>query len=148
MKIGASGSMVLSRLDDVRIVELPCHRRADGEVVVAEAATGVPFAIARLFILRAPQGAARGRHAHRLCSQFMICVHGAIDIDVDDGAARQTFMLDRGDRALLVPPMIWNRVAFRDANSVVAVLCDRIYEADDYVRDYDAFVRLRGGIST
>lgn len=147
MKTGSKG-LIFSRLDDVRIVELPRHSRVDGEVVVAEAATGMPFTIARLFTLRAPQGVERGRHAHRRCSQFMICVHGAVDIAVNDGATRRAFTLDRGDHALLVPPMIWNTVVFREANSVVAVLCDRAYEADDYVRDYDAFMRLRGGIST
>ena len=50
--------MQLSRLADVRLVELPRHIRDDGEVVVAEGGTGVPFAIARLFVLRAPEGAA------------------------------------------------------------------------------------------
>jgi hypothetical protein len=138
--------LVFTHLDDMCVVELPRHARADGEVVVAEAATGVPFAIARLFTLRAPQGAERGKHAHRLCSQFMICVHGAVDIAVDDGAGRRAFSLDRGDRALLVPPMIWNTVHFREAQSVVAVLCDRPYEAVDYIHDYDVFVRARKGL--
>jgi dTDP-4-dehydrorhamnose 3,5-epimerase-like enzyme len=140
--------VLFSQLEDVRVVELPRYARADGEVVAAEAATGVPFTIARLFTLRAPQGVERGKHAHRLCSQFMICAHGAVDIAVDDGTTRRTFLLDRGDRALLVPPMIWNTVHFREAQSVVAVLCDRPYEAADYIREYDAFLRARKGIDT
>jgi len=136
-----------SRLEDVRVVELPCHARSDGAVVVAEAAAEVPFAMARLFTLRAPQGAERGNHAHRLCSQFMICVHGVVDVAVDDGTTRRTFVLDRGDRALLVPPMIWTTVIFKEAQSVVAVLCDRPYEAADYLSDYGVFSRLRRGDS-
>jgi len=138
-------AMMLSRLADVRPIELPCHRREDGEVVVAEAATGVPFAIVRLFVLRAPQGAERGHHAHKLCSQFIICSNGAVDVVLDDGGARQVFTLDRSNSALLVPPMIWNTVVFRAPETVVSVLCDRPYEADDYVRDYAEFKRLREG---
>jgi UDP-2-acetamido-3-amino-2,3-dideoxy-glucuronate N-acetyltransferase len=134
-----------TRLADVRTIDLPRHRRDDGEVVVAEAAAEVPFAIARLFVLRAPQGAERGKHAHRLCSQFMICSNGAVDIVLDDGVARQTFVLDRSNLALLVPPMIWNTVVFRAPDSVVAVLCDRPYEAGDYVPDYAEFNRLKEG---
>jgi hypothetical protein len=129
----------------LKVVELPRHVREDGEVVVAEAATGVPFAIARLFVLRAPQGAERGHHAHRICSQFMICSNGIVDIVLKDGDAQRTFVLDRSDRALLVPPMIWNTVVFRAPQSVVSVLCDRPYEAADYIRDYDEFLRLRQG---
>jgi len=138
-------AMMLSRLADVRPIELPCYRRDDGEVVVAEAATGVPFAIARLFVLRAPQGAERGHHAHKLCSQFIICSNGVVDVALDDGAARQVFRLNRSNRALLVPPMIWNTVIFRAPETVVSVLCDRPYEADDYVRDYVEFKCLREG---
>jgi dTDP-4-dehydrorhamnose 3,5-epimerase-like enzyme len=137
--------MMLSRLADVRAIELPCHRRENGEVVVAEAATGVPFAIARLFVLRAPQGAERGHHAHKLCSQFIICSNGAVVVVLDDGTARQVFTLDRSNCALLVPPMIWNTVVFRAPETVVSVLCDRPYEPDDYVRDYVEFKRLREG---
>lgn len=132
-------------VSDARFIELPRHAREDGEVVVAEATGHVPFAIARLFVLRAPESAARGDHAHRLCSQFMICSNGAIDIVLDDGSAKQTFTLDRSNRALLVPPMIWNTIIFRAPQTVVSVLCDRPYEADDYVRDYAEFKRLRQG---
>ena len=140
--------MSLSCLADVRIIDLPRHVRDDGEVVVADSATTVPFAIARLFTLRAPSGAERGKHAHRRCSQFMICSDGAVDVLLDDGAARQTFVLDRSNRALLVPPMIWNTVLFRMPHSVVSVLCDRPYEAEDYVRDYHDFMHLREEVRT
>jgi hypothetical protein len=50
------------------LIELPRHARADGEVIVDEAAAQVPFRIERMFALAAPAGAKRGRHAHRLCS--------------------------------------------------------------------------------
>ena len=140
-----TAAMQLSRLADVRTVDLPRHARDDGEVVVAKSPNGVPFAIVRLFVLRAPQGAERGHHAHRLCSQFMICSNGAVDVVLDDGAARQIFTLDRSNRALLVPPMIWNTVLFRAPQSVVSVLCDRPYEAEDYVRDHGEFTRLKQG---
>jgi UDP-2-acetamido-3-amino-2,3-dideoxy-glucuronate N-acetyltransferase len=140
-------SAAMSRIDDVHIIHLPRHVRADGEVVVAEAATSVPFTIARLFVLRAPQGADRGKHAHRLCSQFIICVHGAVEVIVDDAVMRKSFALDRSNLALLVPPMIWNTVVFRGANSIVAVLCDRPYEADDYISDYAAFASQKKGTS-
>jgi UDP-2-acetamido-3-amino-2,3-dideoxy-glucuronate N-acetyltransferase len=138
-------AMLLSSLDQVRLIDLPRHVRDDGEVVVAEAATGVPFAMARLFVLRAPPGVERGDHAHKRCSQFMFCSNGAVDVVLNDGVAEKTFTLDCSNRALLVPPMIWNTIVFRAPNSVVAVLCDRPYEAEDYVRDYAEFRRLKQG---
>jgi hypothetical protein len=138
-----TGETVLPTAADLRVIELPRHARADGELIVAESLAAVPYAISRMFTLRAPAGAKRGVHAHRLCSQFMLCVRGVIDVVCDDGRERRTFTLDRGNLALLVPPKIWNIVTFQQADSVLVVLCDRPYEADDYIRDYEEFLSFR-----
>lgn len=127
----------------VRFIDLPCYRADAGELVVAEAAAQVPFRIARMFTLSAPSAAVRGKHAHRLCSQFMLCVHGAIDITCTNGYEQQTFTLNRCDRALLVPAGNWNVVTFRQPNSILVVLCDRPYEEHDYIRDYHEFLAFR-----
>ncbi len=142
---GANETMTAKLFDlrDVRTIDLPRHARNDGEVVIAESGDSVPFAIARVFTVTAPREAERGKHAHRLCSQFMICVHGTVDVVCDDGGNRRSFALDRSNLALLVPPTIWSTLTYRYANSVVAVLCDRPYEKDDYVRDYAEFVAMR-----
>lgn len=132
-------------VSDARLLELPHHAREDGEVVVAEVMAHVPFTIARLFTVRAPLDTQRGKHAHRRCTQFMICVHGAIEIVCDDGSGKCAFTLNRGNLALHVPPGIWNTVIFHKEDSVLAVLCDRSYEEEDYIRDYDAFISFRQG---
>jgi dTDP-4-dehydrorhamnose 3,5-epimerase-like enzyme len=138
----------MCQLSDARLIDLPLHARADGEVVVAEAAAQVPFRIERMFALAAPAGTKRGRHAHRLCSQFMICVSGAVDVVCEDGSKRNTFGLNRRNQALLVPPGLWNTVEFRQNESVLIVLCDRVYEADDYIRDYAEFLSFRESVRT
>jgi hypothetical protein len=95
-----------------------------------------------MFIVRAPGKAERGRHAHRLCTQLMVCAHGAVDIICEDGKEERRFALHRGSVALFVPPTIWTTVLFRDAGALV-VLCDRGYEADDYIRDHSEFLAMR-----
>jgi dTDP-4-dehydrorhamnose 3,5-epimerase-like enzyme len=133
----------MNQIDDVCLIALPRHARADGDVVVAEAAAQLPFRIERVFVLTAPVGAERGRHAHRLCSQFMICVNGTVDVVCEDGSKQKTFRLDRRDMALLVPSGLWNTIEFRQDDSVLIVLCDRLYEEHDYIRDYTQFVAFR-----
>ncbi len=123
-----------------RLIDLPCFHEENGDLVVAEAAVHVSYAVARMFTITAHAGAVRGKHAHRRCSQFMLCVNGAVDVACDDGCGQKTFTLDRGNKALLVPPGIWAVVTFRQAGSVVAVLCDRPYEEHDYIRDYAEFL--------
>jgi dTDP-4-dehydrorhamnose 3,5-epimerase-like enzyme len=129
-------------LSDITLCDLPRHVRDDGEVVVAEGGQ-VPFTIARLFVVRAPRGATRGQHAHRRCTQMMICVNGALDIECDDGSRKKTFTLDRGNLALILPPSIWASLVFRKPDSALAVLCDRPYEEHDYIRDYQEFSAMR-----
>jgi WxcM-like, C-terminal len=108
-------------------------------LVVTEAGEHVPFhRIQRMFMIVALAGAKRGRHAHRLCSQFMLCVKGsAVDVVCDDGMDRKTFSLDHPELALFVPPGLWIEIdARQNAESVLIVLCDRLYEEHDYIRNY------------
>lgn len=70
----------------------------------------------------------------------MICVSGAVDVVCEDGSNKSTFALSRRNQAVLVPPVLWNSVEFRQNESVLIVLCDRVYEADDYIRDYAEFL--------
>jgi dTDP-4-dehydrorhamnose 3,5-epimerase-like enzyme len=73
----------------------------------------------------------------------MICVSGAVSVVCEDGRTQKSFVLDRGDLALLVPPGLWNTVRFQQTGSVLVVLCDRLYEAEDYIRDYGEFLSFR-----
>jgi dTDP-4-dehydrorhamnose 3,5-epimerase-like enzyme len=133
----------LGTIARIRLIELPRYARDDGEIVVAQAFDQVPFTMARVFTLTAPRGARRGEHAHRRCTQFMLCVHGAVDVLCDDSRDQEVFTLDRNNLALLVPPTIWNTVIFKEERSVVMVLCDRLFEEADYLREYDEFVAFR-----
>lgn len=139
----SANSTNLRKLDDVCLITLPEHSRDDGCVIVAEGHVHVPFSIARMFVLRAPAGARRGNHAHKLCTQFFLCVGGVVDVVCDDGCEQRTLTLERDNKALIVPPTIWNTVVFREAHSAVVVLCDRVYEAHDYLHDYSEFLAFR-----
>lgn len=137
-------SVGLATVEQLRVSDLPCHRDADGgEITVMETGAAVPFVMARAFSTRAPKGTVRGRHAHRQCSQFMIASNGSIDVRCDDGRRTAEFRLDRADSGLLVPPGIWAEVKLTSDHAVLLVLCDRGYEARDYIRDYDEFKTYR-----
>lgn len=136
--------MIGTTVDNVRELVLPRHVQADGELVVLEQGVAVPFAVVRLFIVRAEEGAVRGRHAHRACTQLLVCVQGVTDVECDDGRGKRHFVLDSGFKGLLIPPGIWASETYRDG-AILCVLCDRPYESDDYVRVYEDFLGLRAG---
>lgn len=135
-------------ISSVRLTKLPHHFENNGDLVVMEGMNTVPFAIARVFVVRAPTGAVRGQHAHRVCAQFLTCPSGAVEVLCDDGRETVTFVLDHPNIGLLVPPSIWARQTYRDPNSALTVLCDQPYDAADYIRDYNAFKVFRNEFSS
>ena len=88
-------------------------------------------------------GVYRGQHAHRDCTQFLICSHGAVEVLCDDGSEVTSFILDRPEIGLLIPPSIWAQQSYLVDNSVLTVLCDRPYEPNDYIRNYDEYKEYR-----
>ena len=129
----------MSSIKHVRYCPLPFEFAENGELVFIEGSTHVPFSITRVFMVSAPMGAVRGKHAHKNCSQFMICSHGAVDVSCDDGVNTATYTLNKPNIGLLVPPGIWAQQLYLSERSVLTVLCDRIYEREDYIRNYEEF---------
>jgi len=129
----------LNPISAVNLIKLAYHCEDNGDLVVAEEITHVPFAIARVFVVRAPAGAIRGQHAHKACAQFLTCPIGKVEVLCDDGLDAVTYILDQPDVGLLVPPGIWAQQTYQVSGSVLTVLCDRPYEAQDYIRDYGEF---------
>lgn len=134
---------MLSKVDELAVVKLPHHFEDNGDLIVIERSINIPFSIVRVFVVRAPQGAVRGQHAHKACSQFLTCPNGIVEIVCDDGTNKETFMLDHPNTGLLIPPGIWAQQTYKTYGAVLTVLCDRLYEADDYIRDYKDFKEYR-----
>jgi dTDP-4-dehydrorhamnose 3,5-epimerase-like enzyme len=130
---------MLKTVVDIALTDLPRHTREDGSLVPLELGRNLPFAVSRIFFVLAVDGAVRGRHAHRQCSQLFLCPNGTIDVECDDGERKIHFRLEKPNQALLVPPGIWASETYRGGNSILTVLCDRPYEEDDYLRDYGQF---------
>ncbi len=136
-------SDALHSLYDLRLIELPLFASDSGDLVVMEGGAEVPMDIARVFTIKARDGVRRGRHAHKRCAQMVSCLNGAVDVTCEDGVDKRTFRLDRADRGLYIPPSIWVDICCVAPDTVLAVLCDRPYEENDYIRDYSAFLSYR-----
>jgi len=127
-------------MKSVKLIEFPAFKEDNGELSVFEYGNQfVPFSIKRIFNVRSEKGSVRGKHAHRLCSQLLICSNGAIEVLCDDSVNQYVFMLDKPNYGLLVPPGIWAEEKYIEHNSTMTVICDRIYEAEDYISDYQVF---------
>ena len=127
-------------MKSVKLIEFPIFKEDNGELSVFEYGNQfVPFSIKRIFNVRSEIGSVRGKHAHRLCSQLLICSNGSIEVICDDSVNQNVFILNKPNYGLLVPPGIWAEEKYIEDNSTMTVICDRIYEAEDYISDYQLF---------
>lgn len=140
-------SAALSTIDACVVLDLPKIADARGNLTFVEQHRHVPFDIKRIFYLYdVPTAADRGAHAHRHHHQFLICLSGSFDVEVDDGSNRRMVHLNRPWKGLHVPPMIWAAEKNFDAGSVCLVLSSDLFDEDDYIRDYDAYLAARTGV--
>jgi WxcM-like, C-terminal len=107
---------------------------------------GVPFPIARIFtITGVPAGTKRANHAHRACSQLHVCLSGSVEVLLNDGYEAVSLAVKHDAKGLLIPPLLWNTVTFENASTVLIVICDEPYDAGDYIRNWDDYLRLKRG---
>jgi dTDP-4-dehydrorhamnose 3,5-epimerase-like enzyme len=130
-------------LSELKIIQLGRFTSPNGELIVAEVEKHIPTAIKRAFAIRAGLNAIRGQHAHRRCTQILVCLHGAVRVICDDGRDRQVVELNQPDQALLIPPSIWAEQLYLESPTILLVLCDRLFDEADYIRDRKEFEQYR-----
>lgn len=142
----ATGEIALG-VRGVTLERRPVIRDMRGNLTAREVGQGLPFVPRRYFIVHdVPTKEVRGEHAHRLLHQVLVCIRGSVTVLVDDGVHRQETVLDSPELALHVPPMIWCVQYRYSADSALLVLASDVYDPDDYIRDYDQFLRERAAL--
>jgi len=139
------GEFGLSKIKGVVFFRLPTIPDLRGSLSFAEYGQFLPFCPKRYFLVYdVPSREVRGEHAHKTLQQFLVCVKGSCKVMVDDGNEREEYTLDNPGAALLIPPMVWGVQYKYTADAVLLVLASDVYDANDYIRDYDEFLRLAG----
>ena len=124
---------ILPRVSDLR-----------GSLSVGEFGQHIPFPVRRYFIVfDVPSTETRGEHAHIKCHQFLICVKGSVSVVADDGENRQEFLLDKPNAGVFLHAGTWGIQYKYSADAVLLVFASEHYDAADYIRNYDDFLRFK-----
>lgn len=127
-------------MDYARIIHLKKIPDARGNLTAIEQLADVPFEIRRVYwIFDVPGGERRGGHAYRQGQELIIALSGSFDVMVDNGAASDSFSLNRSYYGLYVPAGTWREISNFSTNSIALILSSTDYDEDDYIRDYDDF---------
>ncbi len=120
------------------------HSQRKGDISVIENGETIPFDVKRIYYLYdVPGGESRGGHAHKELQQLILAASGSFTVTLDDGRVRRTFNLNRPYQGLLVKPGIWRTLDDFSSGSVCLVLASDKYDAEDYLREYDDFIKYR-----
>lgn len=127
---------------DCSLCELNKMHDLEGNLTYIYENIHIPFPINRVFYsYDIPGGEDRGAHAHKECHQFIIAASGAFEVVLDDGVNKRTVQLNRPFWGLHVPPGIWASEQGFSSGSICLVLASHGYTEDDYIRDYDDFLK-------
>ena len=144
MKNSENTQGIFSTVYDCSIIEMPRHHHEKGNLTVVENGQTIPFDIKRAYYLYdIPGGESRGGHGHKALWQLIVAAGGSFTVTVDDGKIKRTFLLNRPYHGLLVKPGIWRTLDDFSSGAVCLVLASETYDPDDYIRDYNDFLKFK-----
>ena len=134
----------MKTINDCKIIDLPKFLDVRGNLSFAENFKQIPFEIKRTYwIYDVPGGESRGGHAYRENEEFIIALSGAFDVVVDDGQHKKIFTLNRSYYGLYVPKGFWREMENFSTNAFALEFGSSPYDENDYMRDYQQFLKLK-----
>lgn len=125
-----------------KLLEFPKISDPRGNLSFIEGQKHIPFDIKRVYYLYdVPGGETRGGHAHKDLIQVAIALSGSFDFILDNGIQRERHTLNSPTKGLLITNNTWREMENFSSGSVCLVLASNRYSEDDYIRNYDDFIK-------
>jgi dTDP-4-dehydrorhamnose 3,5-epimerase-like enzyme len=131
----------------MQIIKYAFQQHGDdrGMLVALEEFKDIPFEIKRVYYMYdTKEGVHRGFHAHKNLQQILICIHGSCKVLLDNGSERKIVSLEKPYEGLYVSNNMWREMYDFSPDAVLMVLASEIYKEEDYIRDYDSFLKFIG----
>ncbi|MDT7008633.1 sugar 3,4-ketoisomerase [Enterobacter cancerogenus] len=126
----------------IELIPLPKHGDERGMLVALENNKDVPFEIKRVYYMfGTKENVRRGYHAHKDLRQLAIPVNGSCWFHLDDGNEKVDIFLNDPSVGLLIEPTFWHEMYDYSADCILLVLASDKYDENDYIRNYDEFLR-------
>ena len=133
-----------STVNDCIIIDIRRYSDTRGYLSVVEGGLDIPFEIKRIYYLYMVPEVARGAHAHKELQQLLIATSGSVEVIMDDGTNKKSFMLDCPWKGLLIPAGLWRDLENFSGGAVLMCLASEKYDENDYIRDYNEFKAYKG----
>ncbi len=133
----------MHNMNQVKMLDFPQKGDERGHLVIIEGSQDIPFDIKRAFyIFGSDRDVIRGQHANRDTQFVLINVAGTSKVKVKDGEGNEAiFCLNRPHTGIYLPTMVWKDMYDFSEDSVLLVLASEHYNPEEYIRDYNLFVK-------
>lgn len=126
----------------INLIKIP-QIEDEGYLFFAQYPESIPFKIKRIYFITKPKsGSVRGKHSHRELKQILFCLQGSVKMILDDGYQKESLILDDPSEGVILKPLIWHEMHELDKKTILLVLASDVYKAEDYVRNYDDFLKI------
>ena len=121
------------------------HGDERGQLVALEEHKDIPFEIKRVYYMYdTKKNVHRGFHAHKSLEQILICIHGSCKVLLDNGTEKKIVSLEKPYEGLYIANNMWREMYDFSEDAVLMVLASEYYKEEDYIRDYNEFLRMVG----
>ena len=128
---------------EVRKINLPVVEDVRGNLAFIQEDV-IPFAFQRVYYLfDVPSTAFRGGHSHINQSEFLIPLSGSFEVVTDDGSTKTVHLLNKPNIGLYIPTGIWRELQNFSSGAVCLVLASDVFNEEDYIRNYENFLKSK-----
>ena len=133
----------MTKYSDVRLLEFSQYGDERGHLVIVEGNSDIPFEIKRVYYMYdTKEGVTRGYHAHKSLEQILVCIHGSCKVLLDNGKEKKIVSLEKPYEGLYIPNNMWREMYDFSSDAVLMVLASEVYNEQDYIRDYETFLKM------
>lgn len=113
-----------------------------GSLISFEKGNNIPFEVKRTFYIFDTKGdVVRGAHANKNSEFLLIVISGSCRVKIDTGNKIDDVLLNKPHQALYLNKLVWKEMYEFSHNSVLLVLSNEYYDENEYIRDYDEFIK-------
>jgi len=128
---------------EYKLLEFKVMGDERGSLVSLEEEKNIPFEVKRVYYIYGTKtDTVRGKHAHVNLQQVAICVSGSCKFLLDDGNTKETVELNSPNIGLYIGKNMWREMYNFSSNCVLIVLANEYYNENEYIRDYEEFLKL------
>jgi len=132
------------KVENTELIDLRSYHDSRGHLSVAEIGKELPFIVKRVFFIHnIKKNSERANHATKIQNEFIFCLKGSFQVEVNDGKNKSVLKLSGPMRGLYIGRGVWRRLFNFSPGCIILALSDTKYSAKDHINVYDEFLKYK-----